>query len=113
MIRRHIQRFGPDLARGPFSSHRVETAARQIATALAQVRAPLTRPAIDVRQHAPLTSAPPHSHRGRRPPACRAPPILDAPAPQPSNDRAGPPVSRSIGPPVHRHRNSVRSNPLE
>ena len=52
MIRRHMELFGPDLARGPFSSHRIETAALQIATALAQVRAPLTRTEDDVRQHA-------------------------------------------------------------
>jgi len=52
MIGRHTEFFGPDLARGPFSSHRIETAALQIATALAQLRAPLARSDDDLRSHA-------------------------------------------------------------
>lgn len=49
---RHTEFFGPDLGRGPFSSQRVETSALQIATALAQIRAPLTRADDDLRSHA-------------------------------------------------------------
>lgn len=44
--------FGPDLSRGPVSSYRIETAAVQIATTLAQLRAPLGRSADDLRNHA-------------------------------------------------------------
>ncbi len=44
--------FGPDLGRGPFAAHRIETAALQIAAALAQVRAPLGRADADVQAHA-------------------------------------------------------------
>ena len=51
MSERHLEFFGPDLARGPFASHRVETAAVQIATALAQLRAPLARSDDDLRSH--------------------------------------------------------------
>ena len=51
MSERHLEFFGPDLARGPFASHRVETAAVQIATALAQLRAPLSRSDDDLRSH--------------------------------------------------------------
>lgn len=49
---RHTEFFGPDLGRGPFSSQRIETSALQIATALAQVRAPLSRSDDDLRSHA-------------------------------------------------------------
>ncbi|MBK8916143.1 MAG: hypothetical protein IPM64_16370 [Phycisphaerales bacterium] len=44
--------FGPDLGRGPFTGHRLDTAAVQIAAALAQVRAPLLRSDEEVRAHA-------------------------------------------------------------
>lgn len=43
MNQRHMELFGPDLGRGPFSPNRLEAAAVQIATALAQARAPLSR----------------------------------------------------------------------
>jgi hypothetical protein len=49
---RQTEFFGPDLGRGPFSSQRIETSALQIATALAQIRAPLTRSDDDLRTHA-------------------------------------------------------------
>jgi len=49
---RQTEFFGPDLGRGPFSSQRIETSALQIATALAQIRAPLTRSDDDLRSHA-------------------------------------------------------------
>lgn len=52
MIGRHMEFFGPDLARGPFSSQRIETSALQIATALAQLRVPLARADVDLRSHA-------------------------------------------------------------
>jgi hypothetical protein len=52
MNARHMEWFGPDLGRGPFSSQRIETSALQIATALAQMRAPLTRSDDDLRTHA-------------------------------------------------------------
>lgn len=51
MNQRHTEFFGPDLGRGPFTPHRIETAALQIATALAQIRAPLSRSDDDVRAH--------------------------------------------------------------
>ncbi|HUU98278.1 MAG TPA: hypothetical protein VM487_21305 [Phycisphaerae bacterium] len=50
--RRHTEFFGPDLGRGPFAAHRIETAVIQIATALAQVRAPLSRSDSDLQDHA-------------------------------------------------------------
>ena len=49
--RRHTEFFGPDLGRGPFAAHRIETAVIQIATALAQVRAPLSRADSDLQDH--------------------------------------------------------------
>nr|QDY92651.1 hypothetical protein fos2004AM_00020 [uncultured Planctomycetota bacterium] len=52
MNARHMEFFGPDLGRGPFSPHRIETAAVQIATALAQPCAPLTRNTTDFHGHA-------------------------------------------------------------
>lgn len=50
--RRHTEFFGPDLGRGPFSSNSPPVAAIQIATALAQPRAPLTRSETDWQTHA-------------------------------------------------------------
>ncbi|MFO0837751.1 MAG: hypothetical protein U1D55_04435 [Phycisphaerae bacterium] len=52
MERRQTEFFGPDLGRGPFASQRLETAAVQIATALAQLRAPLLRSDTDILAHA-------------------------------------------------------------
>lgn len=52
MNERHMEHFGPDLGRGPFSSQRIETSALQIATAIAQVRFPLSRSDDDIRAHA-------------------------------------------------------------
>jgi hypothetical protein len=49
---RQTEFFGPDLGRGPFSSQRIETSALQIATALAQIRAPVTRSDDELRAHA-------------------------------------------------------------
>lgn len=51
MDRRHVEFFGPDLARGPFASSNPETAAVQIATALAQLRFPLLRSDADITAH--------------------------------------------------------------
>lgn len=51
MSDRHVEFFGPDLGRGPFAAHRIETAALQIATALAQLRTPLTRSDADLLAH--------------------------------------------------------------
>ena len=48
---RHMELFEPDLSRGPFSSQRIETSALQIAAALSQLRAPLTRSDDDLRAH--------------------------------------------------------------
>jgi hypothetical protein len=48
----HTEFFGPDLGRGPFAAHRTETAAIQIATALAQVRSPMLRDDADIQAHA-------------------------------------------------------------
>lgn len=44
--------FGPDFGRGPFTGHRLDTAAVQIAAALAQLRAPLLRSDDEIRTHA-------------------------------------------------------------
>ena len=52
MSARHMEFFEPDLGRGPFSSQRIETTAVQIAAALAQIRAPLSRSDDDLRAHA-------------------------------------------------------------
>lgn len=57
MNARHLEFFGPDLGRGPFSPHRIETAALQIATALAQPCAPLTRNPGDLQAHADFIRA--------------------------------------------------------
>jgi hypothetical protein len=51
MNQRHTEFFGPDLARGPFGSSRIETTTIAIATALAQLRAPLSRNDADIRTH--------------------------------------------------------------
>jgi hypothetical protein len=48
----HLEFFGPDLSRGPYSAAQINTSALQIATALAQLRAPLGRSSEDVRNHA-------------------------------------------------------------
>ncbi len=48
----HTEFFGPDLGRGPFAAHRIETAAVQIAAALAQLRTPLKRNDEDIQDHA-------------------------------------------------------------
>lgn len=50
--RRHTEFFGPDLARGPVLSGSPQTAAVQLATALAQLRAPLSRSDDALREHA-------------------------------------------------------------
>ena len=52
MSQGHTEFFGPDFGRGPFAPHRIETAAVQIATALAQLRAPLSRSDSDIEEHA-------------------------------------------------------------
>jgi hypothetical protein len=49
---RHTEWFGPDFARGPFVSGNMETTAIQIATALAQLRAPVDRSATALETHA-------------------------------------------------------------
>lgn len=55
--RRHTEFFGPDLGRGPFSSNAPAVAAIQIATAIAQLRAPLSRAESDVLAHADFIRA--------------------------------------------------------
>ena len=52
MSGRHTEFFGADLGRGPFTSTRLETAAVQIAAALAQLRTPLKRSDSDIESHA-------------------------------------------------------------
>lgn len=52
--RRHTEFFGPELGRGPFTSHVPSVAAIQVATALAQTRAPLSRIEADLLSHAEL-----------------------------------------------------------
>lgn len=54
MTDQRLQFFGPELNRGPFTPHRLETAAVQIATALAQLRAPLGRSESELLAHADL-----------------------------------------------------------
>lgn len=49
---RHMELFGADFARGPFASSRPEIAALQIATQLAQLRAPLLRSDSEIGAHA-------------------------------------------------------------
>lgn len=50
--RRHLEFIGPDLARGPVLSGSPQTAAVQLATAIAQLRAPLLRSDDALREHA-------------------------------------------------------------
>lgn len=50
--RRHLEPFGPDLSRGPFSSNSAGVSAVQIATALAQLRAPVSRADDQILEHA-------------------------------------------------------------
>ncbi len=50
--RRHADFFGPDLGRGPFTSHIPSVAAVQVATALAQTRVPLSRSDAELLSHA-------------------------------------------------------------
>lgn len=50
--RRHLEFFGPDLARGPVLSGAPDTASVQIAAALAQLRTPLLRSDDEIRAHA-------------------------------------------------------------
>lgn len=52
MPERHMELFGPDLGRGPFAVNSIETAAIQIATAIAQLRTPITRADADIQAHA-------------------------------------------------------------
>jgi len=49
--RRHLDFFGPDLSRGPFSSNSPLVAGVQIATALAQLRSPLLRSDSEIEAH--------------------------------------------------------------
>lgn len=51
MNERHTEWFGADLARGPFSASYMDTAAVQIATALAQLRTPVSRADADLLAH--------------------------------------------------------------
>jgi hypothetical protein len=51
-MQRHTEFFGPDLARGPFSSNSLETSVVQVATALAQLRAPLQHDDDTILAHA-------------------------------------------------------------
>jgi hypothetical protein len=52
MLRRHTEFFGPDFARGPHAPNRLDAAALNIATAIAQLRAPVSRAESDVLDHA-------------------------------------------------------------
>ena len=52
-----LEFFGPDWSRGPSAGGRIETAALQIATTLAQLRAPLTRADGDITGHADFIRA--------------------------------------------------------
>ncbi len=54
MQRRHTEFFGPDLIRAPVLSGSPEVAAVQIAAAVAQLRAPLTRDLAALEQHTDL-----------------------------------------------------------
>ena len=55
--RRHVEFFGPDLARGPVLSGSPPVAAVQIATALAQLRVPLLRSDTEIESHAEFIRA--------------------------------------------------------
>ncbi|MFN0135090.1 MAG: hypothetical protein ACKVS9_03135 [Phycisphaerae bacterium] len=50
--RRHMEHFGPDLSRGPFTSNSPTVAAVQIASLLAQLRVPLLRSDTEIQAHA-------------------------------------------------------------
>lgn len=50
--RRHVEWFGPDLARGPVLSGSPPVAAVQVATQLAQLRVPLSRADSEIEDHA-------------------------------------------------------------
>lgn len=52
-----LEFFGPELSRGPFTSNSPAVAAVQMATALAQLRAPLTRADADIHAHADFIRA--------------------------------------------------------
>ena len=54
---RHTELFGPDFARGPFAASRIEVAALQIATQLAQLRTPLLRSDSEIDAHAEYIQA--------------------------------------------------------
>jgi len=47
-----MQFFGPDLSRGPFTTNHAPVAAVQLATAIAQLRAPLLRSDAEILDHA-------------------------------------------------------------
>ena len=55
--RRHLEFFGPDLLRAPALSGSPPVAAVQIATAIAQLRAPLSRADADIESHAEFIRA--------------------------------------------------------
>ena len=55
--RRHMEWFGPDLARGPVLSGSPPVAAVQVATQLAQLRVPLTRSDSELEDHAEFIRA--------------------------------------------------------
>lgn len=55
--RRHTEFFGPDLSRGPFLSGSPPVAAVQLASLIAQLRAPLTRAETDIEAHADFIRA--------------------------------------------------------
>lgn len=52
MTDRHTEFFGPDLGRGPFASSNPSSSALQIATMLAQLRAPVQRDDQQILDHA-------------------------------------------------------------
>lgn len=51
MSQQHVEFFGPDLGRGPAAASRIDIAVLQIASAIAQLRAPLSRADADVLAH--------------------------------------------------------------
>lgn len=54
---RHTEFFGPDFARGPFVSGRLDVAALQVAASLAQMRAPILRSDAEIEAHADFIQA--------------------------------------------------------
>ncbi len=52
MAGERLEFFGPELSKGPFTSNSPPVAAVQMATALAQLRAPLSRADADIQGHA-------------------------------------------------------------